>query len=63
MNFIERWVVRRITWMRPLEDLSLDELFKLQRDLGMEIAKRMEVQGWERKMKEEGRPIEELMRK
>jgi len=50
MNFIERWAVRRITWMKPLDDLSIDELFKLQHDVGMELAKKLEVRGWERKM-------------
>lgn len=64
MNVIERWFVRRIKWVKPLDDLTLDELFKHQRDVGMAIAKKLEVQGWERKMKDkEETPIEELMRK
>lgn len=53
MNFIERWVVKRITWMRPLEDLSLDELFKLQHDVGMAIAHKVEVREWEKRMENE----------
>jgi hypothetical protein len=43
MNFIERWAIKRITWIKPLEDLTLQELFKLQQDVGKAIQKKMDA--------------------
>jgi hypothetical protein len=50
MKLFERWFIKRINWVKPIEHLTLEELFKLQRDVGMAIAKKLEVKGWENKM-------------
>lgn len=59
INFIERWLIKNINWVKPLDDLSLEELFKLQHDVGMAIAKKMEVKGWEKLMGDEERVHDE----
>ena len=43
MKWFDRWVVRHTTWIKPLDDLSLEELNKLQQEIGKELEKRYKV--------------------
>jgi hypothetical protein len=42
MKIIDRWLMRRITWAKPLDSLTLGELFLLQQKVGEAIAKHIE---------------------
>lgn len=50
--FMLRRVLSRMEHTVVLDGLSLNELFALQRDVGLELAKKLEVRSWERKMGE-----------
>lgn len=41
MNFFERWFVKKIKWVKPLDSLTLSELFQLQRDVGKAIGDKL----------------------
>ena len=43
MKFLDKWMVKHINWIKPLESLELHELFKLQNDLDRAIAKKLET--------------------
>ena len=50
MGCFDRWAVRHVKWIKPLDSLSLDELFQLQQDVGMAIAKKLEVKAVEKRL-------------
>jgi len=41
MGLLNRWMVKRINWMKSLDDCTLQELFKLQQDVGKAIEKKL----------------------
>lgn len=43
MNLFDRWALKHVNWIKPLSSLSLQELYQLQRDVGMAIAKKLEI--------------------
>ena len=45
MGLLERWVIKRINWIKPLDDLTLQELFTLQRKLGHAIESKVRDKG------------------
>lgn len=37
MGIVDNWLIKKIKWIKPLNSLTLDELFKLQQDVGKAI--------------------------
>lgn len=50
MKWFDRWAIKHTTWIKPFDELTLQELSKLQQDIGNAIAKKLEVQNWEKQM-------------
>lgn len=43
MKWLDRYLIKHITWMKPIDNCTLQELFQLQQDVGKAIAKKMEI--------------------
>ncbi|GAG71233.1 unnamed protein product [marine sediment metagenome] len=41
MGILDRLIIKRIKWIKSLDDCTLQELFKLQQDLGKAIEKKL----------------------
>ena len=41
MSWLDRLIIKRIKWMKSFDDCTLQELFKLQQDLGKAIEKKL----------------------
>lgn len=52
LGCFDRLAVRHAKWIKPLDSLTLNELFQLQKDVGMAIARKVEVKAFERRMEE-----------